>query len=108
MLQTGRMRFWPALVAALLLLAACGGATAEDVVESCPDLTRELISNQLGEPTAFAVVETKEASVEGTAVVEGESLWWGCGQGIAKRGKVAIDVRDADSSSLLKDYVDLP
>ncbi|WP_146825511.1 hypothetical protein [Aeromicrobium flavum] len=95
---------------AVLFAAGCGGPSDEELVEACPDLTRDMIEQRLGEPSAFEVTEfgVDTAHTEGSATVDGDSCWWGCGQGITKAGMVDIDVRDADRSSVIKEIVDLP
>jgi hypothetical protein len=98
------------LVALAIVLAGCGGPSDVEVRSKCPDITRDLISSNIGEPTSFEVSvsdDTGGTYTEGTAIADGKELWWSCGQVIAKKGKVDVEVREG-TSTVFQDIVDVP
>jgi len=94
-----------ALVVGLGILIA-NRPTNESRMAACPEVTRNLIAERIGEPSDFSITERSGVSMEGSATVSGSTYWWGCGIGITRGGNVQVDVRrDGGSSSVILENV---
>ena len=95
-----------ALVVAFIVFAV-NRPTTESRIAQCPEVTRALIEDRLGEVTSFGVTERYDTQTKGTATVRGTSYEWICSIGITVGNRVDVDVRDPDNSSVISEYVDL-
>jgi len=81
--------------------------TDESRIARCPDATRALISERIGEPSSFGRTEVYPGNqMKGTATVRGFTYEWIC-IGITVGNRVHVDVRDPDNSSVINEIVDL-
>lgn len=91
-----------------ILVFAFARPTDEQKVAQCPDVTRALIEEQLGATTSFQTTENNPGNqMKGTATVRGFVYEWICGIGIARGNSVQVEVRDADNTTVISEYVDL-
>jgi hypothetical protein len=112
------MRFTAAIGFIALLLGGCGFASDEEIFSHCESETRKVIEKQVGpitdwvfneanyDPETDPISEDDSTIREGSAVVNGKSVWFQCSV-TTKGSSLEIDVRDATShSTLVHEFVD--
>ncbi len=91
-----------------LIVAGATRMSDEDKIARCPEVVRDLISAQIGEPSDFARTDLYPGNqMKGTATVRGFEYVWICSIGITRGNRVQVDVRDSEQSSVILEYVDL-
>jgi len=96
------------VVVVSLIVASATRMSNEDKIARCPEVVRDLISAQIGEPSDFARTELYPGNqMKGTATVRGFDHVWICSIGITRGNRVQVDVRDSEQSSVILEYLDL-